>query len=225
MQKLFYFTFFILLSSCSNQKEPKAINIGRYLFDFPNDFKLVNEKGIDSYVGKIKSESIELDFNYGYYSNTLVETQHEYLNKKFWRHDAEIKFMKEGITYDMNNSPKIEVIGLRPTVQKDRAKFKVADFIATCKHDSIIFNFPIVLPDEIKQHIVRIDTVQNQLRRIVIAKKPMTGLTGIYLKDIKGSNKSKNDSIALSMATTKLTKQQQDMVLKIFSTMQLVREK
>ncbi len=214
-----------LFVSCTDKTKLKTITIGEYSFDFPNDFKQVEEQGIDSYIGKVKGDSIELGFDYGYYSDRLVETEQEYIEKKIWLQYAGYQFMKPGITYDNNNYPKIEFLGLRQTTNGDTAKFKNADFIAKCKHDSILFDYPITLPAKTKQHIVKIDTIQNHLRRIIIAKNSLNGLTGIFLMKLNNYNQSMNSSTALSMATSGLTKKQQDSVLKIFSTLKFVSNK
>src|SRR5688572_20663442 len=225
MRKFIYFVLFSFLLGCSDKTKPKTITIGDYSFDFPADFKLIKEKGIDSYVGKIKGDSMWLGFDYGYYSDPLVESSQEYLEKKFWISDGGIQFMKEGITYDNNNYPKVELLSLRPTTLSDTIKFNGADFIATCKHDSLIFDYPVKLPDKTKEHFIHVDTIQNHMRKIIIAKDPKNGLTGIYLKDLKGFNESINSYLALSMATSDLTKQQQDSVLKIFSSVRFIDKK
>lgn len=225
MQKFILLFIISFLLSCSAKTKKNEINIGDYDFEFPSDFKIVDGKGIDSYVGKIRGDSIWFGFDYGYYSDPLIESQQEFLDKKHWLLNAQNQFMKEGVTYDESNSPKVELIKLRPANQKDTIKFKGADFIATCKYDSLTFDYPITIPEETKAHFIQVDTLQNHLRKIVIAKDPMNDLTGIYLKDLNGFNESINNSLALSMATSKITKQQQDTVLKIFSTLRFIKKK
>jgi hypothetical protein len=189
-----YFLVFLVLSfiSCSDSPILKKITIGEYNFMFPNDFKKVEEQGIDSYVGKVKGDSIVFGFDYGYYSDRLVESEQEYIDKKYWLQNAESQFMKPGITYDNNNRPKIELINVRQTTNSDTLKFKNADLIAKCKHDSIVFEYPITFPDKTKQHIVKVDTIQNHLRKIIIAKDPSKGMTGIFLMNLNGFNNSMN---------------------------------
>ena len=217
MQKFLLILLTLCGLSCFDKTAKNVIIIGTYSFEFPNDFKLIKEKGQDSYVGKIKGDSITLDFDYGYYSDPLVQTQQEFLKDSFWLIHAGDQFMKEGITYDENNSPKVEFLNLRPATTKDRTKFNDADFIAVCKHDSLVFDYPVTIPDDIKQHFVKVDTIQNRFRKIAIAKNPEKGLTGIYLKDLNSFNESINSSLALSMATSTLSKKQQATGLKIFS--------
>jgi hypothetical protein len=79
------------------------------------------------------------------------------------------------------------------------------------------FNFPVYIPDDIKQQNFKIDTVDGQYRKIVYSKDPKKGTTGIYIKDIRVVEQSLAD-LALSMATSNLTQQQQETALKIFET-------
>ena len=126
--------------------------------------------------------------------------------------------MKEGITYDQTNTPKVDVMSIRPATIQDSIIGKGCDYVAKCKHDKTEFDFAIYIPNEIKQTNYSIDTVDNQYRKIVWAKDPQKGTTGIYLRDLNGFNKSINSYLALSMATSKLTSKQQETALKIFKT-------
>lgn len=196
----------------------KTIEVGDYLFDFPANFDLVTEKAIDSYIGKIKGDSILFLSDFGYYSNDFEQTSQEYLDNGFWRDELSYRFMKEGITYNQSNLPKVDVISIRPATIRDSIIGKGCDFVAKCKHYKIEFDFAIYIPNEIKQMNYSIDTVDNQYRKIVWAKDPKQGTTGIYLRDLNGFNESINSYLALSMATSNLTNKQQEIVLKILKT-------
>lgn len=224
MQTVFLIIFSVLLLNFNNKTSDNDITIGTYTFTFPSDFKLVKEKGIDSYVGKIKGDAITFEFDYGYYSNPLTQTQQEYLEDSLWLFNAGDQFMKKGVTYDRRNYPKVEFLSMHPATDKDKIKFGNADFIAVCKHDSLIFDYPVIIPYSIKQHLISVDTIQNHFRKVVIAKNPSKGITGIYLRDLNGFDNNVNSYLALSMATSNLTKGQQDMVLKVFSTLKIKKE-
>jgi opacity protein-like surface antigen len=59
-------------ASCLDQGGGKKhIEIGPYIIDVPSDAVLVEGRGIDSYVGKIKGKDLHLTFDYGYYSNSF----------------------------------------------------------------------------------------------------------------------------------------------------------
>lgn len=231
MKRLLTILITILLCGCGQtekksdwqkEKKPegqwKTIEVGDYLFDFPGDFELVTEKGIDSYVGKIKGDSMWFGFDFGYYSSDFEQTPQEYLDNGFWRNDLSYRFMKEEITYDQTNTPKVEVMSIRPATIQDSVTGKGCDYVARCKHEKTEFDFAVYIPNEIKQTNCSIDTVDNKYTKIVWAKDPKKGTTGIYLRDLNGFNESINSYLALSMATSNLTSKQQETALKIFKT-------
>jgi len=223
MKQLLTILITILLFGCGQTENKsdrrwKTIEIGDYLFDFPSDFELVTEKGIDSYAGKIKGDSMLFGFDFGYYSSDLEQTPQEYLENGFWRNELSYRFMKEGITYDQTNIPKVEVVSIRTATIQDSTIGKGCDYVAHCKHDKIEFEYGVYIPYEIKQTNYSIDTVDNQYRKIVWAKDPKKGITGIYIRDLNSFNKSINSYLAFSMATSKLTSKQQETALKIFKT-------
>lgn len=79
MSRIQIISIVFLLLACRQTFEktnPKwqTIEVGNYVFDFPSDFKLVEGKGIDSYVGKIQGDSIWFGFNFGYYSSDFEQT-------------------------------------------------------------------------------------------------------------------------------------------------------
>lgn len=223
MKSLLTLTILLHLLSCGQTHKKrdtpsKTIEVGDYLFEFPPDFELVKEKGIDAYVGKIQGDSMWFSFDFGNYSDQFVETPQEYLDKGHWRLALPYQLMKEGITYDQKNTPKVDVISIRPATIQDSAKGKGCDYIAKCQHEQIEFDYAVYIPNEIKQMDFMIDTVDNQFRKIVLAKDPKKGTTGIYIRHLNSFNESMNSYLALSMATSNLTRQQQEIALRIYKT-------
>jgi len=223
MKTLIAIVVILTLFSCEQTSKTatdgwETIVIGDYVFDFPPDFKLVEEQGIDSYVGEIQGDSIRFGFDFGYYLSDFGQTTEEYLKDGFWKQHLPHRFMREGTTYDRINTPKVEILNIRTATIQDSIIGKGCDYVAKCKHVKTKFDFPIYIPEEIKQVYYAIDTIENQHRKMVWAKDPKKGRTGIYLKDLYTYNKSLNSSLALSMSTGSLTKEQQELVLKIFKT-------
>lgn len=64
----------------------------------------------------------------------------------------------------------------------------------------------------------KVDTIQGHYRRIAIANDPMNGVTGVYISDLDGFNESMNSSMALSIATSQLTSDQQTKVLSFLAS-------
>lgn len=218
MKRLFYFLLFsVLIYACQGNKQKGRIVIAEYTFNFPRDFELVEGKGIDSYVGKIKSGNVWLGFDYGYYSDPLVETPQEYLEKGYWKMDAYSWFVKPQGSYTPEMVRKIQLLGTKPLQTKaDSSRFKGADLIAECRLDTSRFDFGITFSDKTKAHNFLVDTINGHYRKIVVAKDPNTGITGIFIKDLKGFNQSINAFTALSMATNGLTKKLQDSIIDVF---------
>lgn len=231
MKRSLTFTLVVFLLSCGQsdnklggQSEKKsdshwkAIEVGDYLFDFPGDFELLTEKGIDSYVGKIKGDSMWFGFDFGYYSDDFEQTPKEYLDNGHWRYNLASRFMKVGITYDQTNMPKVDILSIRSATAQDSSIGKGCDYVAKCIHEETEFDYAVYIPSEIKELNFEIDTVDNLYRKIVWAKDPQKGKTGIYLRELNGFNESINSYLALSMSTYKLTIEQQKTALKIFKT-------
>ena len=73
-QKLLILPLFIpilLLTGCTADEEKdledQIITIGKYSFVFPPGFKLIEEEGIDSQVGRITNGKMDFHYDYGYY--------------------------------------------------------------------------------------------------------------------------------------------------------------
>jgi len=213
----------LLLFGCA-QTEQKTdidvneIEVGNYVFDFPPDYELITEQGIDSYVGKVKGDSMSFQFDFGYYSNDFEQPVEEYLENGDWQFELPYRFMKEGIIYDDRNTPEVDVLSIRPATKQDSAVGSGSDYIAKCRHDSIEFDFSIYIPSKIKDLYFEIDTIDDHYRKIVWAKDPKNGRTGIYIKDLNSYKESINGSLALSMTSRNLTYKQQETALMIFKT-------
>lgn len=67
------FTVIIALSflSCNKLKYSnlKSIDIYDYQLEVPAQFELIEEQGIDSYVGKLSGEGIDIPFDFGVYTS------------------------------------------------------------------------------------------------------------------------------------------------------------
>lgn len=216
MKRLRILLVLLPLISCNTVKQQETeswqtLTVGGYLFEFPVDFKLIEETGIDSYVGRVEGDSISFFFDYGEYSNELAPTPEQYLEDSAWVRDASYQFMESGKTYNVENLPEVEVLSMRNATLQDSLKWKGSDYVATGRYDKYIFDFPIYLPKETKEHDISIDTIDNHYRKIVKAKNPKKGLTGIHIKPI-------NSDTALTMVVDSLTESQQDIVAKILST-------
>lgn len=217
-------SFLILLMfflSCSSEtgRKTKRIDVVGYGFDFPKDFNIVKGEHIDATVGQIKGDSFSIAYGASHSIYPLIKSPEEFINEGRWKIDAFSRFTKPGVSYNIEESRKIRLLQTRQATLLDKEKFPHADFIATCSLDTVNFDFGIVLPQETRQHEFRVDTIYHHYRKVVIAKDPAKGETGLYLKDLNQCWDEWN-CFALSMNAQSLTKQQQEKVLEIYSTVQ-----
>lgn len=75
--KNYYILIAILLLSngilYSQTNEWKTFQIGKYKIEFPSNFSFIEEQGLDSYIGKIESNELVVEFDYGAFTNNLEE--------------------------------------------------------------------------------------------------------------------------------------------------------
>ncbi|MGZ3945484.1 MAG: hypothetical protein ACXVJB_11110 [Mucilaginibacter sp.] len=207
------------LLSCSYHKSGwKTLKIGDYLIDVPENFKLTFEKGYDSAPGKIIGNGIDLFFDYGMFTDTLNQTVQEYLKLGRWRDYAAIRFMPHGIPYD-NNYTHIKTISIRPSEKKDSSLDKGCDCVANCRFKTYHFILPITIPPDVKNYNVKIDTISNQLRRLVQSKNATHGSIGIYMGDKRRKILSSDSYNTIVISAVNLNVAQRRLVLEMFSTL------
>ncbi|MBD3635706.1 MAG: hypothetical protein HUJ25_00055 [Crocinitomicaceae bacterium] len=220
----------VLLVACSQgsssenetTSEETIIQIGPYQFDFPSEFALVTEKGIDSNVGKIESDSITLRFDYGHYSNKLILSIDEYLSSYSWEMDLHNRFSKpEDIDYT-KSPPEVEIFEVREATETDSSFGFLPDYIVTFEYEENKYSEPIFISEENKNHKLRVDTIKNHFRKIVQADNPETGVTGIYLSDYQNVNTNIGTPKSLSMSTTGISRSQQDLLIRVFESVAVV---
>lgn len=219
MRKSSLLILLIFLLSCSSEtdRKTKRIDVVGYHFDFPKDFNLEKGEHIDAAVGQIKGDSFSIAYGASHTIYPLIKSPEEFISEGRWKIDAFSRFTKPGVSYNIEEARKIQLLQTRQATLLDKEKYPNADFIATCSKDTVNFEFGIVLPQETRQHDFRVDTINHHYRKIVIAKNPTKGETGLYLKDLKKCRNERN-CFALSMNAQGLTKEQQEKVLQIYST-------
>ncbi|WP_299051790.1 T9SS type A sorting domain-containing protein [uncultured Polaribacter sp.] len=75
MKNKYLLLFTLLFNVIVNSQEIqwKTFEIGKYKIEFPNDFSLIEEQGIDSYIGRIENKELIVEFDYGAFTNNLEE--------------------------------------------------------------------------------------------------------------------------------------------------------
>lgn len=217
------------ISGCQNSSKKQEINIvqiGPYAFDFPLEFKKQDfQGGFDSYVGVIESEQATVHFDYGFYANSLTATVAEFLAEGWWRFEPERKFMLPNVTYDKNNTPKVEILSIREAVAADSALAKGCDFVASCQHKDATFEHPVFLSQELRQTTIEIDTVGSIFRKIVYSKVDTIFFAGIHAKELNQPQiNNPNMDVSITLYAENLTRNQQDSLVDVFKTIRFIKK-
>jgi hypothetical protein len=184
--------------------------IGPYSFLLPKGYKIVKDKGIDSYVGRITNDTITIYFDYGYYSDPLLLTQEEYVHSYQWRLNAAAEIAAEDLKFeeteqDVKSStlPDLQVRTIRYDTLSN-------EWLATCVLDSIELNYRIPIPMIYKEYeTIEADSTESDYIKVVIPFDAQKNYTGMYLRD------KKYNGAALSLVAHKLTELQKKEVLRI----------
>lgn len=200
--------------SCSSDKESNVthseIEIGKYVFQFPQDFKLIKEKGIDSYVGKISNGKIDFQFDYGYYSNSLDKSIGEYLDQDVWKWNALGKYGLFPPGTELTGIAKeTKLIGSQ---RKDNTKY-----INFYEYKKDTLTYEITLPKEIREVKIELDTIDNVAYKLVRKRN----YVGLYAKNLSEFDKSISSYLALSIVASELSAEETKIAYKILRSCKL----
>ncbi len=203
----------LLACSCSFEKESNEANneieIGEYAFQFPQDYKLIKEKGIDSNVGRVSNEKIDFQFDYGYYSNSLDKSIYEYLSEDVWKWNA---LGRNNLLPEGDVTGKAKEIELIYYSTSDSIKYTL---LFLYKSDTIKYDLKI--PDEMRNVKIEIDTVDYVVYKFV----RKYNYVGLYAKNLKSFNNSINSYKALSITSDKLSPEETEKCYEILRSCKL----
>ena len=94
-----------------NPNEKKIIDTGGFEIEVPANWRYKKERGIDSFVGRIKSKEVDLSFDWSEmgYANHLIPNEREYIydRKSEWK-PMTIPYGETGVTYTTADNVKAE---------------------------------------------------------------------------------------------------------------------
>ncbi|WP_183574719.1 hypothetical protein HDF18_00820 [Mucilaginibacter sp. X5P1] len=212
MKKVIIFFLFLFICSCSSQTTGwKELNLNCFKLQVPKDWEgsLPTDQE-DSFVGQITGQQIMLSFDCSDrgYANNLIPSVNEYLNSRQW------------MDFDLINSDKFPFNKVKrsfsiPTSEQ-RKKYPKADYIAKITYNDNVIFVPVILPGDVKNHNVQVDSTTNYIIKTIWPKVAGKGMTGIYIHDkhsdlnfqMNGENLSlKNEALALQAFKTIKIKQ------------------
>lgn len=203
----------LTLSACSNEiKKHNEIVLGDYSLQFPSEFYLVEEKGIDSYVGKVTNGHIEFAFDFGYYSNPLTKSINEYVSDDALKWNA---LASKGLL-PQGNAPQYLV---KQTTLLDYINLdsNLYELIYLFKNDTI--RYQIQIPAQITDSQIEVDTIDNIVYKFVEGPDYL----GLHVKDLSSFNKSINSFKSLSITVASKSGMGPNEVMSILKTCKVIK--
>jgi hypothetical protein len=225
----------IFVIGCKSQQsnEKNVIVTSQFEIEVPANWKYQEENGIDSFVGRIKSSDVDLQFDWSEmgYANHLTPTIEEYITDEDWEWMPNPPYMKPGVIYTSGNVNRERERIMKEKGITDPSIVKVEKiqipkkeiFIVEGKYKAIltykdtIQEVSIEIPEKVTKYDFQIDTVGGYYRKIIRPKKDMKGITGIYFQDL-------NSTFNFNLAGKDLSVENQERAIEAFKTIKIKRE-
>ncbi len=209
-----YIVIFLTLTSCRDESTSNhiqaEIEIGVFTFQFPQDFKLIKEQGIDSYVGKLSNGKIDFQFDYGYYSNSFDKSITEYIGQDVWKLNALGQYGLLPSGTELSGIAKETVLISCQT--KDSIRY-----INLYEYKGDTLFYELTIPKEILDTKIEMDTIDNVAYKYV----RKSNYVGLYAKNLSGFNKSINSYLALSIDASDLSTEETEIAYEILRSCKL----
>lgn len=209
-----------------------------FAIEVPKNWKYIKRQGVDSFVGEIRGPKVSLSFDCSGrgYAGIPIKSPEEYCNQEVLRLHSS-RFNRPNVIYTRKENVervkmremkklnttdsslvKVEQLIVPSTKiylpsEKDLEKFKDADYLIDLTHGDSTITVGVTLPDGIRKHNFKIDTVGGYIIKTAWPKKNGNGITGVSYKEINGS-------FTLGIHGENLG-QQQDKALKAFKTIRV----
>ncbi|NBW36190.1 MAG: hypothetical protein EBR30_14450 [Cytophagia bacterium] len=200
----------ILSLVAASSSDLQTLDLKYFSIEVPKNWRYIKQQGIDSFVGEIRGPRVKLSFDCSSmgYANNLIQTPEEYIKRQilisysflFSKPDV-IYTLKESVENVRNaemkklNTNDTSLVKVRPYIRptskiylptkNDLVKFKNADYLVDLTHNDSTITVGVALPDDIRKHNIKIDTIGQFVVKTIWPKKTGDGMTGVYYKKIK----------------------------------------
>ncbi len=206
--------------------QKNVIDAGPYQVTTPSNFKLVQEKGIDSYVGKITNGKIEFRFDYGWYSNRGPLTYYDYADKYLF------KLHKDEIVATCNlNDSLYQVIRANPIIleAKKNSKFpkesdkEISTTISLGTGTCTIHTFNMIgdISENYDNYTIIESTNLDLRRKQYQSKKGKGKKAGVYIENLEEKRDGKYGHNKLSFTTSNFKESNHELISEILKTVKL----
>lgn len=218
-----------------NPNEKKIIDAGGFEIEVPANWKYKKERGIDSFVGRIKSKGVDLSFDWSEmgYANHLLPDKIEFVYERKWEWiPMGIPYGEIGVTYTSADNIEAErnrimkEKGITDTslvrvekiqIPKEEIIFEDGKYKAILTYKDTSVQVVIETPEEVTKHVFQIDTIGTYRRKIIRPKNSVDGMTGVYFRDMQSD-------FNFNLVGENLSLENQELAVNAFKTIKIKRE-
>jgi len=215
--------------------EKKIIDTGRFEIEVPSNWNYKKERGIDSFVGRIKSNGVDLYFDWSEmgYANQLIPNEEEFIYERKWEWmPMEIPYGEIGVTYTSANNIEAErdrimkEEGITDTslvkveeiqIPEEKIVIEGGEYRAILTYKDTTIQVMIEIPEEVRNHKFEIDTIGTYKRKIIRPKNGDIGMTAVYFEDLESD-------FNFNLVGENLSLENQEKAIKAFKSIKIKRE-
>lgn len=217
----------------SNPNKKKIIDTGGFEIEVPANWKYKKERGIDSFVGRIVSNGVELSFDMSEmgYADHLIPNEMEFVYEDRDWGPIGIPYGEPGVIYTSATNVEAE----RERIMKEKGitdsslvrveKIQIPkeeiiiiknEYQAILTYEDTTVFIKIEIPEETKKHLIQVDTINNYKRKLIRPRDHERGMTGVYFKDLKSD-------FNFNLVGENLSLENQEKAFNAFKTIKLKR--
>jgi hypothetical protein len=216
----------LIIFGCSNSEKMdlKEFDLGEFYISLPKDSRLENLNSTDSYAAKIKSDGLELQFDFGLYAPKMVLTEKEFWADETWRYEGKLAilcimnpmpiFLEIERIYDSLYRIKVDA---RECLRNDSCSYyKIKEAFDLFLLKDSVFTADLILHPKIENYDFYISEENSVYQKIFISKEVNKFKSGLYLVDKNSCADEHNCEKQLSLWTSGSTKIDTASLIKIF---------
>lgn len=216
----------LIIFGCSNSEKMdlKEFDLGEFYISLPKDSRLEKLNSIDSYAAKIKSDGLELQFDFGLYAPKMVLTEKEFFEDGAWKFKGiqTLLFIMDPmprlVEFEKLNDSLYRIkVDARECLRNDSCSYyKIKEAFDRFLLKDSVFTADLVLHPKNENYDFYISEEDSVYQKIFISKEVNKFKSGLYLVDKNSCADEHNCEKQLSLWTSGNTKIDTASLIKIF---------
>lgn len=196
----------------------QKIDLSSFELQTPKGYEFEEQKGIDSFVGKISNSEVTFSFDYGWYSDNTPLTLKEVFTNNLYKFEEEI-LRQSGHKYRRRNSTH-EVLNINSIKKLDTEKYLASFDLQGTKMEIVFSPSELGQGKEFDKFEFIISDSHEFYQKIYFPKSiSQNSRVGIYTQELKHNKSDSPNKLAFS--TTDTTIENFEEILEILKTIRM----